>query len=81
MWCAVSSFAGSMEELDRLGLQKWLSSEEFSAIHTPFLQDWAKKMWTLWTAYNDMGPGRNFYNMVPEAVLSSGCFKEWEMDS
>ena len=70
-----------MEELDRLGLQTWLSSDEFREIHTPFLQDWGKNMWALWTAYNDVGVGRNFYNTFPEVLQSSGCFKEWKMDS
>ena len=69
-------FTGSTEEVDRLGLAKWMESEEHATLYKPLLDDWGKTLWALWTAYKVDSEGP-FYSSIPDSVVKMKCFQPW----
>jgi hypothetical protein len=68
-------FAGSLEELTRIGVMAWLHDERYEKDAKANLKSWGQTLWTMWKIYHKGSHSGPWMTRVPKEVLDMDCWK------
>jgi hypothetical protein len=76
-WClvAVLAFAGSLEEVTRLGVTDWLHSDDYEMECSQHFSSWSDTLWSMWKVYNRGKASNTWLSKVHKEVLEMDCWK------
>jgi hypothetical protein len=72
---AALAFAGSLEEVTRLGIMNWLYHDDFGSGCMFYAAKWQKTLWSMWQIYNKGKNAQTWLTSVPKEVLEMDCWK------